>query len=172
MTTDFYRCVNDPIEFNKKLDIITRGNVLYKADTDMEKPDFILESDKWIDGCNYIYVGGSINRYYFVNGTEYSQGRIIMKCSEDYLASHRSEILKLSGILERSGSKKKYNLYLNDDKTKVFNMTRTCTLPWLDSGGNLKSFRVNGSKTYSYILTLSGSGDTSNNDNNENQTEG
>ena len=95
-----------------------------------------------------------------------------MKCSEDYLASHRTEILKLSGILERSGSDKRYNLYLNDDKTKVFNMTRTCTLPWLDSGGNLKSFRVNGSKTYSYILTLSGSGDTSNSDNNENQTEG
>lgn len=154
MTADFYRCINDPIEFNKKLDIITRGNVLYKADTDMEKPDFILEFDKWIDGCNYIYVGGSINRYYFVNGTEYSQGRIIMKCSEDYLASHREEVLKLSGIVERNAFL--WNMYLTDTKLKTFNMTRIQTFPW--KGGFL-SKGDKGIKEASYVLTISGGGE-------------
>ena len=154
MTTDFYRCSNDPIEFNKKLEIITRGNVYYKEDTDMEKPDFILDSDKWIDGCNYIYVGGSIKRYYFVNGIDYSQGKIIMKCSEDYLASHRAEILKLSGIVERNAFL--WNMYLTDTKLKTFNMSRIQTFPW--EGGFLSKGNK-GKKEASYVLTISGGGE-------------
>ena len=160
MVASFYYTPNDRLEFNKEFSIVyTNKTIVYKEDTTLESPTFILRADKWDDDINYIYVGSPIDRFYFVDGVTFSKQYIEIKCSEDYLQSHKREILELDGIVERVSSKARWNLYLQDDKVKTFNMTRFCTIPWPGS------FRVNGSKTYSYILTLSGGGTNGGNNN-------
>lgn len=160
MVANFYFTPNDRLEFNKEFSIVySNKTIVYKEDTTLEEPTFILRADKWDDDINYIYVGSPIDRFYFVDDVTFSKQYIEIKCSEDYLQSHKLDILQLDGIVERVSTKARWNLYLQDDKLKTFNMTRFCTIPWTGS------FRVNGSKTFSYILTLSGGGSNGNNNN-------
>lgn len=160
MIASFYFTPNDRLEFNKELSVVYKNKtVVYKEDTTLEAPTFILRADKWDDDINYIYVGSPIDRFYFVDDVTFSKQYIEIKCSEDYLQSHKQEILELDGIVERVSTKARWNLYLQDDKVKTFNMTRFCTIPWPGS------FRKNGSKTFSYILTLSGGGSNGGNNN-------
>lgn len=160
MVASFYFTPNDRLEFNKTTVVVyTNKTIEYKEDTTLESPTFKFRADKWDDDINYIYVGSPIDRFYFVDDVTFSKQYIEIKCSEDYLASHKTEILQLDGIVERVSTKARWNLYLQDDKVKTFNMTRFCTIPWP------AGFRANGSKTYSYILTLSGGGSNGNNNN-------
>ena len=160
MTADFLYTPNDRIDFNKKVYYITSTTTIrYKDDTELVHPVLMCEPDKFNDSINYIAVGSPVNRVYFVDDVTYSKQYIEIKCTEDVIASHKSEIQKLTGIVERVSTKARWNLYLQDDKLKTFNMTRFCTIPWTGS------FRKNGSKTYSYILTLSGGGTNGDNNN-------
>lgn len=160
MIANFMYTPNSRIDFNKEVTYIGSSvTIKYKEDTDLVEPTFICESDKFNDSVNYIYVGAPVDRVYFVDDVTYSQKHVEIKCTEDVIASHKSEILKLTGIVERVSTKARWNLYLQDDKLKTFNMTRFCTIPWP------AGFRANGSKTYSYILTLSGGGSNGNNNN-------
>lgn len=158
MRADFYYTLNDRLDFNKEVQYVTANvTVRYKDDTELIHPTFICDADKFNDIVNYIAIGSPINRVYFVDDVIYSKQYVEIKCTEDVLSSHKEEILELTGIVERVSTKARWNLYLQDDKLKTFNMTRFCTIPW--SG----SFRKNNSKTYSYILTLSGGGTNANN---------
>lgn len=157
MRADFYNTANDRLDFNKRVVVVDSNvTIQYKDDTDLLHPVFKCRADKWNDTVNYIEVA-DLERFYFVDDVTFSQMYVYIKCTEDVLASHHNDILRLTGIVERVSTKARWNLYLQDDKLKTFNMTRFCTIPW--SG----SFRVNGSKTYSYILTLSGGGSGGNN---------
>ena len=157
MTADFYYTANQRLEFNKEVEVIYSAQTIsYKDDVDLVNPTFMYRADKWNQDVNYIYVSDPVNRFYFVEDVTFSKQYIYIKCSVDVLASFYPSIINLTGIVERCSTKKRYNLYLQDDRRKCFNMNRFCTIPW--GADNPRGFRVNGSKTYSYILTLSGGG--------------
>lgn len=155
MTADFYWTPNEMIEFNKLLATIAEEvTIAYKDDTSLEEPTFICRADKWDDEVNYIYVSEPIDRYYYVEDVTFSKQMIYIRCSEDYLESHKEEILELSGIVERNAFL--WNMYLTDTKLKTFNMSRIQTFPW--EGGFLSNGNT-GTKEASYVLTISGGGE-------------
>lgn len=151
MVATFYYNGSDEIVVNK--DITAKESnitVRYKDDTEMINPVLICDSDKIDKNINYVYVGSPIKRYYYINDITYSQGLVYLHCKIDVLMSFKSEIYNLECIVKRNGTL--YNVYLNDERLKINNLTRTETFPF--KGG----FDVNDNKTASYLLVLNGSG--------------
>lgn len=129
---------------------ITENNLYFKDDTDLINPTFIVESDKALHNINYVYVGGDVNRYYFINNITYSQGRIEIECAVDVLMSHKAIIYKNEFIVWRNQTV--YNRYLTDDRQLTEASSRVLTFPFEGGDGTF----TGATKTASYILSLSG----------------
>lgn len=153
MTAYFYINNSDRIVVNKVIDKQNEATVRYKADTTIEKPTFICDSDKFEDGINYIYVGGNIKRYYFVEDVEMTQGRVYISCSVDPLMSFKDKIYEQTCVIKRNTSK--WNLYLNDERMNLYNVQRVLTFPFANGFRNFYDPQKKGS----FVLVLSGSGE-------------
>lgn len=107
--------------------------ILFKRDTTLEKPTFILDSEIAIDNTvvNYLYVAGNVKRCYYVNDVLFTQGHIELICEVDPLMSFKNEILEQPAIIKRQATK--INYYLNDDKLKANQYTHRDTYRF--SGG-------------------------------------
>lgn len=107
--------------------------ILFKRDTTLEKPTFILDEAIAIDNTvvNYLYVAGNVKRCYYVNDVLFTQGHIELVCEVDPLMSFKNEILEQPAIIKRQATK--INYYLNDDKLKANQYTHRDTYRF--SGG-------------------------------------
>ena len=126
--------------------------ILFKRDTTLEKPTFILDSEISIDNnvVNYLYVAGNVKRCYYVNDVLFTQGHIELLCEVDPLMSFKNEILEQPAIIKRQATK--INYYLNDDKLKANQYTHRDTYRF--SGG----FDPNAQE---FILTVVGNSEKS-----------
>lgn len=151
MNAKFYYNSADKIVLNKASYLTQKdtATVYYKDETDLIRPTFVLEADKIDKSINYVYIGGKVDRYYFINDVTFSHGRIYLKCEVDVLYSHRTQILKNEFLIWRN--QKLYNRYLQDDRQLTEASSRILTFP------STSGFAV-GSKTASYILTIGGKG--------------
>lgn len=122
----------------------------YKETTSITDPDIMISSAVDIEKYNYIYVGGDVNRYYYIESYEMAQQYYILHCHVDVLMSFKSDIKNTDFIISKNS--KVYNLYLNDDRLKVYAKTRTLTFPFTNG------FRKEGSKVFSFLLTINGGG--------------
>lgn len=146
---------------NKSLKNENQITVRYKKDTSIFNPDLMISSSVNIHNYNYIYVGGDINRFYYIESYEMSQQYYILHCHEDVLMTFSTDIKNTECIVSKNENN--FNLFLDDNKMKLYNKERILTKPFLDSGGNPSGFYVNGQKVFTMLLTVNGSGSSSNN---------
>ena len=152
MNAKFYYNKSDRIVLNKDISEKDSVTVRYKGDTDLINPIFIVNADKIDDKINYIYIGGDIKRYYFIDSVIFSQGHIELKCSIDVLMSHRSEIENQECIIIRN--EKIWNMYLSDDRMELYHKPRYLTFPF--EHGFTEYY--NGTKYGSMVMTINGGG--------------
>ena len=152
MNAKFYYNKSDRIVLNKDISEKDSVTVRYKGDTDLINPIFIVNADKIDDKINYIYIGGDIKRYYFIDGVIFSQGHIELKCSIDVLMSHRSEIEDQECIIIRN--EKIWNMYLSDDRMELYHKPRYLTFPF--EHGFTEYY--DGTKYGSMVMTINGGG--------------
>ena len=129
----------------------------FKNESEVVNPTIYLSRSQDVLDANYIYVE-DLKRFYYINEITLESQRYILKCHVDVLMSFYTQLLDQRCIIERNA--KDGNLYLEDPKLKCFAKTRFETFPWLDNNGQPKGFRVGGSKVKNFILTVSGSGET------------
>lgn len=124
--------------------INTYPNCVLKDDTNIDTPIFKLKADiEYIDKCNYIYAR-ELNHYYYVNNINYLNNNIFeLECKKDVLMSNLDEIKELMGVVKRQ--EKNWNVYLNDDKYKCYNYTRTEVMHF-----------PNGLTSNNYVLAIAG----------------
>lgn len=152
MNAKFYYNKSDRIVLNKDISEKDSVTVRYKGDTDLINPIFIVNADKIDDKINYIYIGGDIKRYYFIDSVIFSQGHIELKCSIDVLMSHRSEIENQECIIIRN--EKIWNMYLSDDRMELYHKPRYLTFPF--EHGFTEYY--DGTKYGSMVMTINGGG--------------
>lgn len=136
--------------------------VKYKEDTELTHPTFIVRAVDYNRYSNYVHIGHTedddivdsdlVDRYYYIRKVTFSQMYVYLECEVDVLMSHPEAVLAVKGVIDRNS--KVWNMYLNDDRMELYNMTRTLTFPF-PSG-----FRdyYNTNKKASFVLTVSGSG--------------
>ena len=152
MNAKFYYNKSDRIVLNKDISEKDSVTVRYKGDTDLINPIFIVNADKIDDKINYIYIGGDIKRYYFIDSVIFSQGHIELKCSIDVLMSHKSEIEDQECIIIRN--EKIWNMYLSDDRMELYHKPRYLTFPF--EHGFTEYY--DGTKYGSMVMTINGGG--------------
>lgn len=152
MNAKFYYNKSDRIVLNKNISEKDSVTVRYKGDTDLINPIFIVNADKIDDKINYIYIGGDIKRYYFIDSVVFSQGHIELKCSIDVLMSHKSEIVDQECIIIRN--EKIWNMYLSDDRMELYHKPRYLTFPF--EHGFTEYY--DGTKYGSMVMTINGGG--------------
>lgn len=149
---------------NKIIKTLTNQNqitIRYKEDTSIFKPDLMISNSIVISNYNYIHVGGNIDRFYYIESYEMSQQYYILHCKEDVLMSFKPDIFNTECIIAKNENN--FNLFLDDNKMKLYNKERILTKPFLDNGGNPSGFYVDGEKVFTMLLTVNGSGSSSNN---------
>lgn len=127
----------------------------YKDDTDRLNPVITIARTFSMDNYNYVRIYDSnvgFYRYYYVEDIEYSQQHYILHLHEDVLMTYAADIDRTTCIVSKNQYKEMQNLYLNDDRMKLENRTRTLTFPF-DHG-----FKFQGSKVSEFILTVNGGG--------------
>lgn len=152
MQATFYRNNSDKIALNKSIVQKKTATIYYKDDTELIRPTFIFQDDKIDSGINYLYIGGDVKRYYFINDITFSQGRIELHCEVDVLMSFKSEIENQECIIARN--EKIWNMYLSDDRMELYHKPRYLTFPF--EHGFTEYY--DGTKYGSMILTLNGGG--------------
>ena len=125
----------------------------YKEDTDRFNPIITIARTFSMDNYNYVRIYDTdlnFYRYYYVEDIEYSQQHYILHLHEDVLMTYAADIDRTYCIISKNQDL--WNLYLNDDKMKLENRTRTLTFPF-PSG-----FKFGGSKVSEFILSVNGGG--------------
>lgn len=130
MTAKLYFNKSDKRYVNKDLEAITYEgsdhiDIEFKDDTSVVNPTFILRTQSKVLTANYIYVP-DLNRYYYINDYVVSHQRIFINCHVDVLMSYKSSLMSKNVIAKRSENR--YNLYLPDDKFKMYNYPKVQTL--------------------------------------------
>lgn len=118
MAIQFYRTGDDPNKIEKTLEALGEPiNIHYMDTTDAEAPSYRLNYSPNYFDANYLY-DSITGRFYFVEPPIIdNEGALIYKCKEDYLASHKAEILALECVVSRNENLK--NGYLIDGNYKA-----------------------------------------------------
>lgn len=131
-------------DLKNKSDALT---IRYKETTKKLDPDIIISNDIDPTQYNYIHVNG---KYYYIEDYEMAQQYYILHCHEDVLRTFMTDIYNTECIVKKNASQ--YNLFLNDDRLKLYNKSRIMTFPFS------QSFKVLGNKVFNFILTVNGGG--------------
>ena len=164
MNGKLYKNNSDRIYVNKSLSNENSITLHFKDNSDVVNPTIYISRDINIGNYNYILVNGNIDRYYYIDSFEVSQQYYILHCHVDVLMTYKTAILNEECVIAKN--EKVYNLFLNDDRMKLYNKSRILTFPFTEDGdptSTPKGFLVDGQKTWTMLLTLNGSGSTSSN---------
>lgn len=118
MLARLYYNKSDKRYINKSLTLINDISIELKSDTSIINPTLILSYNSEVMQANYIYIP-ELDRYYYIDNIIASTQKLIVECSVDVLMSWRSQIDNMDVIVERSENV--YNLYLPDEKFKLYN---------------------------------------------------
>lgn len=118
MLARLYYNKSDKRYINKSLTLINDISIELKSDTSIINPTLILSYNSEVMQANYIYIP-ELDRYYYIDNIIASTQKLIVECSVDVLMSWRSKIDNMDVIVERSENV--YNLYLPDEKFKLYN---------------------------------------------------
>lgn len=107
MKVIFYKSIEPPNTLNKTLSDGAEIEVnLLDEESILNLSMELNISDNDLSDYNYIYIP-IFGRYYFINNRYYHYNGIIrIECNEDFLMSHREEILKCKGIVNGLNSNK------------------------------------------------------------------
>lgn len=156
----FYMLQIDKRYIDKTKGITRQGSVLTSAhfvdDTELINPVMKLSTFDQ-DLVNYVHIP-SLDRWYYVTGVTYSKGYYYVQLHVDVTMSFLEALKQQEVILKRS--EKYWDLFLQDDKFKTEQWTCDTYKPF--TGGN--AFHPNTDK---FVLTVMGSGETSNNEGGE-----
>ena len=125
-TVKLYTVSDDNNKVNKTLGTATElTGVILKETTDVTAPTIRIQSTSNLSGINYCYIE-RYGRYYFVDKIETTpNGFWQLTCRCDVLMSYKSQILALTGTLERSETE--YNGYLMDPQYKSMSFRKIVT---------------------------------------------
>ena len=145
MNVSIYKNTSDNLRVSKSLTLIkTLEGVHFYEESSILTPRLLLKYDEDLFVANYMYVP-KFKRYFYItdianiNGNEMSiTGKV------DVLKTYEDEIRGSTAVVDRQ--EKKYNLYLNDSQFKVYNYTRTNTVPFPNGFPNEGT----------YVLTVAG----------------
>lgn len=73
---------------------------------------------------NYVYIN-DLERYYYIDNYIMDNGFVNIECKVDVLMSFKTQLMAENVIAKRSSNR--YNLYLPDDKFKMYNYSRIQT---------------------------------------------
>ena len=122
-------------------------NVVFKDNTDIFKPTFLIQTSSDIWMYNYIDAKNSLGRYYFITDVRsVGNNRYEVDAKTDVLSTWKSEIRSNSAVIKRQQGV--YNLYLDDPEFHVYNNERIQTLQFPANNFN---------KQLNYVLVVNGS---------------
>ena len=127
--------------------IVEFNGAMFKQNVSIMDVSIIIQfpNETTIMGANYIYIP-ELSIYYYVTDVRFlSGGRVEFSCREDVLMTYKKDILKLRCVIARQENN--YNVYLDDDKFRVYSNKRIQTK--LFPNGFDKN-------NCSYILTIAG----------------
>lgn len=117
-----------------------------KDNTSILNPVLVLQSTDDIYRYNYLQIP-IFGRYYFINNiVSLANWRWEISGHVDVLETYKTQILQNNAVIRRQ--EKKFNLYLNDEEFKTYNMEAITTLQFPENAFD---------KDLKYILTVNGS---------------
>lgn len=121
MAIQFYRTGDDPNKLEKHLEPLGEPiNIHYMDTTDAEAPSYRLNYSPNYFDANYLY-DSVTGRFYFVEPPIIdTDGALIYKCKEDYLCSHKAELLQLVCTIARNENLSDGYLIDNQYKLKAY----------------------------------------------------
>lgn len=124
MTIKLYKISDDDNVVHKTLSSEKSYTCTIKNEAEILGPEIQIQSGDNLSDYNYAYIE-RYGRYYFVKPSTVPNGLWKMKCRVDVLMSHRTELLKLKGTLQRSETV--FNGYLNDPEYKALAYRKVVT---------------------------------------------
>ena len=124
ITIKLYKISDDDNVVNKTLHNEKSYTCTIKNEAEILGPEIKIQSDDNLSDYNYAYIE-RYGRYYFAKPSTVPNGLWKMKCRVDVLMSHRTELLKLKGTLQRSETV--FNGYLNDPEYKALAYRKVVT---------------------------------------------
>lgn len=115
VTVKLYKITDDERVVSKHLAGEKSYTCTIKNEAEILGPEIHIQSTENLSDYNYAYIE-RYGRYYYVKPSTTPNGFWRMTCRVDVLMSHKTELLKLSGTLQRSENI--YNGYLNDPEYK------------------------------------------------------
>lgn len=130
---------------DKKLNKILTLNGTLKEQCSIISPSIVIQGNiSDISKANYCYIK-SFSRYYYINNITIINNNLYrIDCDVDVLMSYKSQIRKLSAVIERQEND--YNLYLEDSSFKTQSRDNILT----------KSFPNGFTTEGNYILAVAG----------------
>lgn len=123
---------SENIKIGKTLSTVTVLTGTLREQTNVINPEILLEIESPVS-CNYAFIP-EFNRYYFVKEFEsVREGLWRVKLSVDVLESFKTEILQMTGIVDKQADANVSNLYLNDGSYVLDSRTYNTILNY--SGG-------------------------------------
>lgn len=125
MQIQFIKNKSEVNRLNKELTIVKEVTVNLKNPENVNNFSVIISRFEGLNTCNYAYVN-ALNRFYFINDIEFLNNnnfRVYFKV--DVLTTYKEKILSQRALVSRNSTKA--NFYLNDDRYKIENRTRTVT---------------------------------------------
>lgn len=148
-TVTFKKCLKSKDYMTKTFGEGTQEfTVVFKEETSIFRPTFILQTSASLDRFNYIDATSSLGRKYFITGVRsIGYQRYEVDAKTDVLFTWKSEILGNKAVIRRQ--EKLYNLYLDDPDFHVYNYEKIQTLQF-PANTFMKSLQ--------YILVTNGAG--------------
>lgn len=123
-TIKLYKITDDERVVSKTLINEKSYTCVLKNEAEILGPEIDIQTTDNLSDYNYAYIE-RYGRYYYVKPSTTPNGFWRMKGRVDVLMSHKSELLQLSGTLERS--EKIFNAYLNDSEYKALSYRKVVT---------------------------------------------
>src|SRR5574344_754909 len=145
MNVSIYKNTSDNLRVSKSLTLLkTLKGVQFFEESSILTPRLLLKYDEILFVANYMYVP-KFNRYYYITDIANINGNEMSIPGQVYvLQTYEKELRGSTAVVDRQ--EKKYNLYLNDSQFKVYNYTRTNTVP----------FPIGFPNEGTYVLTVAG----------------
>lgn len=145
LSITFKKCISPVNKLNKSFASGTQSfNVVFKENTDIFKPTFIIQTSENLWMYNYIDATSSLGRKYFVTDVRsIGNNRYEVDAKTDVLSTWENEIKNNTAVIKRQENL--FNLYLDDPEFHVLNVERV----------QAKKFPANSfSKNLTYVLVV------------------
>ena len=150
MQATFYYNKSDKRYLNKSIDAkYSNIDIQILEPSSIINPTLKVSSGLIGNNVNYVYIP-DLRRYYYIDNYIMENGFVRLECKVDVLMSFKNEILSEKVIAARSSNR--YNLYLPDDKFKMYNYSRVQTFTMIPQDSMKFDMSIE-----QFVLTTAGS---------------